>query len=99
MESARSAKGFDRPRVSAFVVTQDVKIAVIGEDAEEGSAGRIPFIVEALDGIRAATDGETQWTLVRAMAGITFHLNSIHEFPAPHGLPMRLNQRARDSAL
>jgi hypothetical protein len=33
------------------------------------------------------------------MAGITFHLNSIHEFPTLREPLMRLNQRERDSAL
>jgi hypothetical protein len=51
----RGAERFERPRIDALVVTQDVKIAVGRPNAEIDSPWRIPAVFDFRDFKRAPT--------------------------------------------
>ncbi|HEY6465429.1 MAG TPA: hypothetical protein VIY69_05515 [Candidatus Acidoferrales bacterium] len=74
----RSTKPIKRPEVSAFVMTQNIEIAIIGKDTEVSCVGRIPLVVDFANVEKVIADSEAQRTLVRTKTGIAFNADFGH---------------------
>jgi hypothetical protein len=59
------------PLVDAFVVSQDVLLALGGSDLEQHRVGRAPLLLDSRDFIGLLIDREALRTLVGAIAGVS----------------------------
>src|SRR5580704_3975106 len=78
---AGRSEGVQGPNVHAFVVTEDVEIAVVGLNAKIDGSRRIPTIFNIVDLKDMPAQDEAQGPLISAIACIALDANLRHKWP------------------
>jgi hypothetical protein len=71
-------EGIEGPKVFNLAVTEDIEIAVVRTHAKADRVGTIPLVLNFLDGIYPAAEGESQRPLIRPVTRIAFNLDFAH---------------------
>jgi len=67
------SKRFERPLIVRLIMSQDVRITVIGPDAEVHSIGGVPLIFNRLNEQHCVAHPEFDRPLISLMTGVALH--------------------------